>query len=107
MSPNKYLVPANERTSVTLTKSDLRAIQAYARTHQLTVVATLHRILKEGLLGLLAKEERINAKYSLKILKLGREFVAAKERKSKEAQSQNIKKVKDIPSESNRFNLGH
>ncbi|MFC2068792.1 hypothetical protein ACFLTP_07300 [Chloroflexota bacterium] len=93
MSANKYVVPDNERTSITLGKSDGRAIQAYARAHQLTVVAILHRILKEGLPGLLAKEERINAKYSLRILKLGREYLAAEERKSKEAQSQNIKKV--------------
>ncbi|MFC1894108.1 hypothetical protein ACFLYR_08900, partial [Chloroflexota bacterium] len=81
---NKYVVSNDEYTTIGISKSDLSAVKAYARTHKKTGTTALHLAIAEGLLSLLAKEEKAEVDRDLRILQLGQEFLKKEKRKSKQ-----------------------
>ena len=58
MSPNRYVVPRKNRTTISTDTDTRLAIKAYAKGHGLTVVGAHRLIIREGLRSLLAKENK-------------------------------------------------
>ena len=57
MSPNIYVVPRKDRTSLATDRETLIVVKAYGRQHGMTGVAALRLIVGKGLTYLMAEEE--------------------------------------------------
>ncbi|MFC1893659.1 hypothetical protein ACFLYR_06505 [Chloroflexota bacterium] len=79
----KYVISKSEKTTATISRGDLKAIRAWAWAHKQTGTTAHHLIIVEGLLSLMAKEERAEVDRDLRILQLGQEFLKEERKKSK------------------------
>jgi hypothetical protein len=81
-SPMRYVVPRGKQVCLATDKETRSVVKEYANNHNMTMTAALNLIIKRGLRFLIFKEEKVERDYVLKVLQLGRELLAKREKKS-------------------------
>ena len=68
----KYVVPREDSTWVEVSKDTRRALKAFAKSEELTMVSATYFIIKLGFTYLLAKDQKRKQELINKVMRLGR-----------------------------------